>query len=184
MARRPDSPLIGTYRHRTDGPDDHGGAPGRSGTGCPRQKHGRHRHPLRWPSHRRRGPRLLRQGLRRRRHPLRGTLQAPRRGGGDAARPLAPKTGRRSEESSTRPKASSWSRDPRGNRDLPSGSAVGARKPAFAGRPAWATAGWPQPTTQPQKSSPMPGLDSENTSTPPARTPTTSPTPSPPCSST
>jgi hypothetical protein len=78
VARRPDGPVLRTGGHRTDGPDDHGGPPSRPGTGGARQEHGRHRHPLRRPARRRRGPRLIRQGLRRRRCPLRGTLEAAR----------------------------------------------------------------------------------------------------------
>lgn len=50
---------------------------------------GRHRHPHRQSSHRGSRSRFLRPGLRRRWYPLRGTLEAPGRGGGSIARPLA-----------------------------------------------------------------------------------------------
>ena len=64
------------------------------------------------------------------------------------------------------------------------GSEAGDRKPASGGRPAWATAGWPQPTTPPLKGSPAPGHASGNTWTVRASTRKVFPTHLRRCSST
>jgi alkanesulfonate monooxygenase SsuD/methylene tetrahydromethanopterin reductase-like flavin-dependent oxidoreductase (luciferase family) len=80
-----------------------------------------------------------------------------------ALRALWCETGRRLRAITIRPKACWQSRGRYGNRVLRYGSAAGTQKPASAGRPVWATAGSPPPTTRHQKRSPTRGLDSENT---------------------
>jgi alkanesulfonate monooxygenase SsuD/methylene tetrahydromethanopterin reductase-like flavin-dependent oxidoreductase (luciferase family) len=65
-----------------------------------------------------------------------------------------------------------------------SGLAAGVRRPVSGGRPGWATAGSPPPTTPRRRHSRALWGASENTSAPLAKTRTGSPTPSLPCSST